>query len=157
MENNDRGTMEDNEKAITTDETKINYRGWKSMPFIIGEWEGELVFSFMPFSSLFLLLLFLFSFSFSHLGFVILASEWPICMAFQVMKLLRNWEPLEPWPTSWSILLVSSTWRVLQLQLSSPSSMVPPTFPPCLELSFVTLTLVAIRLWDLQQSPPLWY
>jgi hypothetical protein len=37
MENNDRGTMEDNEKAITTDEKKINYRGWKSMPFIIGE------------------------------------------------------------------------------------------------------------------------
>ncbi|KAE8124097.1 hypothetical protein FH972_019007 [Carpinus fangiana] len=28
--------MENNEKAVTTDETKINYRGWKSMPFIIG-------------------------------------------------------------------------------------------------------------------------
>jgi hypothetical protein len=37
MEKNDGGTMENNKKAVTTDETKINYRGWKSMPFIIGE------------------------------------------------------------------------------------------------------------------------
>lgn len=36
MEKNDRGTMENNEKAVKTDEQKINYRGWKSMPFIIG-------------------------------------------------------------------------------------------------------------------------
>jgi hypothetical protein len=37
MEKKDRGTMENNKKAVTTAETKINYRGWKSMPFIIGE------------------------------------------------------------------------------------------------------------------------
>lgn len=36
MEKNDRGTMENKEKAITTDEKKVNYRGWKVMPFIIG-------------------------------------------------------------------------------------------------------------------------
>ena len=37
MEKNDKETMEKNPKAVTTDETEINYRGWKIMPFIIGE------------------------------------------------------------------------------------------------------------------------
>ena len=37
MEKNDKETMEKNPKAVTTDEPEINYRGWKIMPFIIGE------------------------------------------------------------------------------------------------------------------------
>ena len=37
MEKNDKETMDKNPKAVTTDEPEINYRGWKSMPFIIGE------------------------------------------------------------------------------------------------------------------------
>ncbi|KAK4568382.1 hypothetical protein RGQ29_003963 [Quercus rubra] len=36
MEKNDKETMDKNPKAVTTDEPEINYRGWKSMPFIIG-------------------------------------------------------------------------------------------------------------------------
>ncbi|KAG7954776.1 hypothetical protein I3843_11G036800 [Carya illinoinensis] len=36
MEKNGGGTMENNEKAVGTKEPKINYRGWRSMPFIIG-------------------------------------------------------------------------------------------------------------------------
>ncbi|XP_030937479.1 protein NRT1/ PTR FAMILY 2.11-like [Quercus lobata] len=36
MEKNDKETMEKNPKAVTTDEPEIKYRGWKSMPFIIG-------------------------------------------------------------------------------------------------------------------------
>lgn len=36
MEKNDKETMESNDKAITTDEPEINYRGIKAMPFIIG-------------------------------------------------------------------------------------------------------------------------
>ncbi|XP_041029119.1 protein NRT1/ PTR FAMILY 2.11-like isoform X1 [Juglans microcarpa x Juglans regia] len=36
MEKNDGGTMENNEKDVRTPEPKINYRGWRVMPFIIG-------------------------------------------------------------------------------------------------------------------------
>lgn len=36
MENNKKETMEKNDKAITTDEPEVNYRGVKAMPFIIG-------------------------------------------------------------------------------------------------------------------------
>ncbi|XP_007037197.2 PREDICTED: protein NRT1/ PTR FAMILY 2.11 [Theobroma cacao] len=37
MEKNDKEAMETNQKTVTTDhEPEINYRGWKAMPFIIG-------------------------------------------------------------------------------------------------------------------------
>ncbi|XP_058228330.1 protein NRT1/ PTR FAMILY 2.11-like [Rhododendron vialii] len=36
MEKNENKTMEKNDKAITTDEPEVNYRGVKAMPFIIG-------------------------------------------------------------------------------------------------------------------------
>ncbi|KAB1217421.1 Protein NRT1/ PTR FAMILY 2.11 [Morella rubra] len=36
MEKNANGTTKNDEKSVTADETRINYRGWKSMPFIIG-------------------------------------------------------------------------------------------------------------------------
>lgn len=37
MEKNENKTMEKNDKAITTDEPEVNYRGVKAMPFIIGK------------------------------------------------------------------------------------------------------------------------
>lgn len=39
MEKNETETMDKDERASATSEPKINYRGWKAMPFIIGETE----------------------------------------------------------------------------------------------------------------------
>lgn len=74
--------MEKNEAAvqkIDDGETELNYRGWKAMPFVIGKPEEAL---FRVFCILFM-------------KFTIYAALW-----FQGMRLLRSWEPLEPWRTS---------------------------------------------------------
>ncbi|XP_057416179.1 protein NRT1/ PTR FAMILY 2.9-like [Lotus japonicus] len=36
MEKNEQKSVEDNEKGVVNNDSKINYRGWKVMPFIIG-------------------------------------------------------------------------------------------------------------------------
>lgn len=42
MEKNEQKSVEDNEKGVVNDDSKINYRGWKVMPFIIGKQRKKL-------------------------------------------------------------------------------------------------------------------
>lgn len=60
-------TMDKNEKADTTDDSKINYRGWKAMPFVIGK-RRKFKFYVIPFSYFLLILHWFLYFSLNSLN-----------------------------------------------------------------------------------------
>lgn len=136
--------MEKNSKTAvvaTDDEPQLNYRGWKSMPFVIGEKKKNLKNEYQ---------LFFFT------NCLILNSDHTYFKT-QEMKLLKSWGLLALPPTSWYIWQPYSTWKVSRQQLSLTSSMVPQILPPCSEHSCPILTLAGTRLWDSLLLPLFWY
>ena len=58
-------TMNKNENADTTDDSKTNYRGWKAMPFVIGK-RIECLILLQTLSAFLLLLLWFLYFSLNY-------------------------------------------------------------------------------------------